>query len=338
MATNRLLKLLGAASFLVATARLIGLGRRRPHDPAQKYIKAGDADESSYEPREQERSKQAAPHHDANNRSSPGDESQQRYERRYWIVTGTTSVVATFATVAAACFAIGAYNASWEAVGAGRDQADTARKALLASDRPWLQVADFKVGRFQIDDQYVFIGTDLKLKNVGHSPALDIHIVPVLMPSLSVTEEASETIRICKEAKASSFNFYNSVVFPGEDRTYIPNETLFDLDIASIQKRKEARVREHLTQQRSMMGDGPAEAEARRVMGLPLRDGLTLLGCVTYKSATGGDVHATSFGVDLFRACPDGLLGMCAFEFPQPAIIPHDALVERRLLGASYAD
>ncbi len=207
-----------------------------------------------------------------------------------------------------------------------------------ASDRPWLQVAGFDVERLQIDQQDIFIPTDLKLMNVGHSPALDIHIAHVLMPSLSTTEEASEIVRVCKQAKAISYGFYNSVVFPGEDRMYHPNETLFDLDIASIQRRKEARVRDQRVQQRDMMGEGPAEAEAQRVMNLPLRDALTLLGCVTYKSATGGDVHATSFGLDLSRSCPESPVGMCAFEFPQPAIVARDGLVERPLLGASYAD
>lgn len=217
-------------------------------------------------------------------------------------------------------------------------QAEVSRQALLASDRPWLQVAGFNVERLQTDQQNVYTWTDLKLRNVGHSPALDIHIAPVLMPSLSVTEEAAEVVRICREAKTRSYSFYNSVVFPGEDRTYFPNETLFDLDIASIQRRKEAKVKDQRVQQRDMLGDGPAEAEAQRVMDLPLRDGLTLLGCVTYKSATGGDVHATSFGLDLLRSCPEGPIKMCAFEFSQPAILPHDELTERPLLGASYAD
>lgn len=217
-------------------------------------------------------------------------------------------------------------------------QVEISRQALLASDRPWLQVAGFKVKRLQIDERYVFIGADLKLRNVGHSPALDIHIIPVLMPSLSTTEEASKIIQICNEAKARTFNFYNSVVFPGEDRTYVSNETSSHLDIASIQRGKEVRVRDNLIQQRDIMGDGPAEAEAQRVMNLPLRDGLTLLGCVTYKFVIGGEVHATSFGLDFSRNCPESPVGMCAFEFSQPAIILHDGLTERPVLGASYAD
>ena len=217
-------------------------------------------------------------------------------------------------------------------------QVEISRQALLASNRPWLQVAGFKVERIQIDERYIFIRTELKLKNVGHSPALDIHIVPVLMPSLSTTEEASEVVRICKETKARTYSFYNSVVFPGEDRTYLPNETLFDLDIAVVQKRKEARIKGERVYRREAMGQEPADAEAQREMGLPLRDGLTLLGCVTYKSATGGDVYATSFGLDLNRSCPESPTNMCAFEFSQPAVISHGLLSERGLLGASYAD
>lgn len=125
----RWLKLLSAVSFLIATGRLIGLGQRRPHDLTREHIKTSNADESGYEPREQERSRQAAPPRGANNRLSPGDERQQRCERRYWIVTGITSVVATVATVVAAAFAIGAYNASLDTVREARNQVIAASEA-----------------------------------------------------------------------------------------------------------------------------------------------------------------------------------------------------------------
>lgn len=168
----RWFKLLGAVSVLVATARLIGSGPRRPHDPTQENIKPGNADESGYEPRAQKRSKRSTPHRKTNNSPSPGNERQQRCERRYWVITGGASVVATIATVVAAGFAIGAYNASWKAVGAAQDQAETARSALATSDRPWLAAEYVNHGSlvFQPDGsaQIPFV---FALENTGRSPA-----------------------------------------------------------------------------------------------------------------------------------------------------------------------
>ena len=193
----RLLRLLGAASFLVAAARLIGSSRRRPHDPTQEHVKAGNADEGGDQPREQERSKWAAPHRDADNRTSPGDERQQRCERRYWIVTGITSVAATLATVVAAGFAIGAYNASWESVKEARNQVIEAnrqaneavrqsgilRDTLIASNRAWLDM-DIEIASDlnpQVDGENLTV--QATVHNFGHSPALGVFLTMEFYPN-----------------------------------------------------------------------------------------------------------------------------------------------------------
>ena len=183
-------------------------------------------------------------------------------------------------------------------------QLDEMKAARESGDRPWLQSVGLKVKSFRSDGKYVAIWTNLSLKNVGHSPALKVHITTALMPSLSTSEEASEVIRLCRKAKANSYNFYSSIMFPGEDRTYIPNETLFSLDVFT---------------------------------GLPPFADLTLLGCVTYQSINGDEVHATSFGLDLSRRCIESAVGKCAFEFSGPVSLAASDMIESPVLEA-YAD
>lgn len=129
------------------------------------------------EPARQEHPRGSAPPDDASHGGDARDQKHQRHERYYWIVTGAASVAATIATIVAAIYAIGAYNASWQAVGAAQDQAEIARKSLVAGERPWVMLTNFKpIGLFSDDSEGVTFSVNISAKNVGHSPAQNVFV------------------------------------------------------------------------------------------------------------------------------------------------------------------
>lgn len=332
--TNRLLKLLGAASFLVATVRLIGLGRRRPHDPTQEYIKAGNADKSGYEPCEQERSKQAAPHHDANNRSSPGDERQQRYERRYWIITSITSVAATFATVVAAGFAIGAYNASWQAVEVARNQTLIAESALIASNRPWVKITDLTVVRLDVDRDFVSLSANVAVKNVGASPAPRTFIRTKLFPDGSVIDEGREAEAMCRETVASGYPPFEALVFPNEAHDFFEVSTVA---MELIRKRRNDRIRGEYVANQPVFGEEFAQQHRREAEAIPLRAAFTLIGCAAYIVPVGSFAGQTAFIYSIYFNCGEGPFGSCTFDMTRHAIYGAKDVKVGEPVGGTFA-
>lgn len=98
---------------------------------------------------------------------------------------------------------------------------------MAAAQRPWIEITSVDVLKIEIANDWVFVWADVSIKNVGHSPAVDVHIQPELRLEISTTEEPTQVQSACDKAKTSAYHFYQSVLFPGEERTIYPNESLF---------------------------------------------------------------------------------------------------------------
>jgi hypothetical protein len=216
-------------------------------------------------------------------------------------VTGAAAVVATAATIAAAVFAYGAYTAALETVSETRRQADIAQHALVASTRARLKltaVKDITATRregcptvlFQVDAAY---------RNFGQSPAQNIFLrwdVRVLGAGLPPRE-------FCERAKGRVGEHSFEVVFPQNDEGGMTYTFEISLDEINAQAAEVA----------ALQPDEPVE--------------LGIVGCLTYRSAGGNEVHVTGFSgeLDLADAARAGESGHAtAYD----AIVESDGPVE----------
>ncbi len=270
--------LLGAAAGVVAMARRSPSGHRPPQPRYPGDQRAGPSGDRDEPPAHGEPNR-PAPRPSAGEHDAARDERHKRGERIYWGVTGAASILATGATCFAAWFAWGAYTAALNAVSETRRQADIAQDALVASTRARLKITSVEsvTAKRREGDPAVRFQATAAYRNFGQSPAQNIFLT--LRANVTGAEPPPEDA--CEEDKATVNAYSAEVVFPQNDEgggTYSAEMPVGDL-IAQA-----AAVR-------------AAQPE------VPLK--LSLIGCLTYRSAGGGAVHVTGFASELGLADAD---------------------------------
>jgi hypothetical protein len=231
--------------------------REKPVDPIQQEC------ESQNERKDAMpifRSELQIPHSiiDAYNAKQEKEARRERWKLRIEVAT----------LIAIAVYAFMAYR-QWDAMRdaavATKKSAEIAEKTLLATQRPWVYV------RMEIKSDLTFTGTGSKIDilysiiNVGHSPAVDVHLSIKMFPSIAFGRQREIEESVCsKENWVPSLQniLGGSVLFPNEEHTVIfPTQE----DISGVNK----------------------------TAGIVLFP--EIIGCVTYRFAGGEPIHTTRF-------------------------------------------
>lgn len=212
-------------------------------------------------------------------REHPSEEEYRTAEQKNWLIQNRIAQrqirwtrIAGIAAAIAAGFAYKGYVISVNNLQEARVQSDTARKALIATTRPWIKVTHVKVTSFQISKDRGFVWVDFTFKNVGNSPVQDVAIVPeILLPELQ-PNSIKEAHRICDDARGKPNAIIGNAAFPNEE----PTQTIgFGKPMIDVIRGNE--VLSHMFPQLA----GYATFE--------------IAGCVAYKFDGSPDVHGTSF-------------------------------------------
>jgi hypothetical protein len=178
---------------------------------------------------------------------------------------------------------------------ANRDQADAALKSAIAiqkqtdiSERPWLSVEATPVnGLTFVNGQQAVLVLKLSIKNVGKSVAKDVQADAKLLPTpvgIPLALDAAQKQReLCDNPKVDPVGRFD--IFPGD------HSTERELDISSIPP---ASIIQSVT--------NPGEKPRSFV-------GFYVVGCISYHSSFGMEMHQTRFGYHLVGPpiiSPDG--------------------------------
>jgi hypothetical protein len=94
---------------------------------------------------------------------------------------------------------------------------DQAAKHVELTERPWISPRAYIASSLTADDNGMHITINVAISNVGNSPAVGIHIEPVLyLQHISKPSVVDERKRICEQVTARS-PAWGQIIFPGGD-------------------------------------------------------------------------------------------------------------------------
>jgi hypothetical protein len=100
---------------------------------------------------------------------------------------------------------------------AAESAARTAQDTLIASERPWITVQADIVGPLTFDANGAHLPIRYRLKNIGHSPAVNVWGDQILyMPIDPQRDTNSERSRLCSETEKRSLTM-GQAIFPTQD-------------------------------------------------------------------------------------------------------------------------
>ena len=201
------------------------------------------------------------------------------------------SGIAVAGAIASAILALGALNAA-------RDQIQTAQQTLVAQSRPWVKVDSPTINKLQINADGVELQATIKGKNMGHSPAERVTILPWLLLPDIISSDSKPPDPRGKTEEACRQGMRNHL---GSDGAASGAQTLIFPNDAKALGYGEAKVSDTI---------GAAEIEkAGQARDIPYRTWLVLVGCITYKSAMSSNLHQTSFAFYIWHRPPGSELG-----------------------------
>lgn len=133
-----------------------------------------------------------------------------------------------------AAITLAVWHATNKAADAAKESADTARDALIVSERPWITVAitfeepphahSAKPGFFFNPDGTATLNAFISVKNIGHSIATSIYISPQMYPPAfnnMLTEPIDKQYLWCDKVRQQTSMDSKRLIslFPGEERT-----------------------------------------------------------------------------------------------------------------------
>jgi hypothetical protein len=218
---------------------------------------------------------------------------------RFWkfiIDSKHTSAVAAIATLALCVttilytvFSAFQWNANEKAAEAAKSAAETAASQLELTDRPWVTIDASITAPLTYDGKTVQIAFSFIPKNIGHSPAQNVSIVPKLIPAFMGDDVREEQKRVCDGAAQINNGFPAYVLFPEEPYS---QPIGLDLPIETINLH---------------WGKLPPGMEAPGIIPI------AIIGCVDYTYTTSPKHHQTGFAFDVLTK--DGRL-------PQKSLTP----------------
>lgn len=216
------------------------------------------------------------------------DKQREKCERRFRGWGLAANIASALATIFAAAFAAGAYEASLRAVGEARSQVEAARTAngiardaLVAADRPWVRVDVSMNGPVRTSLKGTNFSLRFTLKNVGHSPAMLVALHASMVLDAQATDLLADQRKLCGPLRAGAPQSVGDgkFLFPDQEVVLVRG-TSFDLSRANVDRW-------------SLTG-------APRSLKLQLSP--AVVGCVAYRFASGDDrQHQTGFIYSIHR-------------------------------------
>jgi hypothetical protein len=214
-----------------------------------------------------------------------------------------------------------------EAVKEARRQANAAEDALIAADRPWIEVVSLSVHRVDMmgfgDEatsaavKSIAVEATATIKNIGRSPAQRVFVLMEPVPHSRYDDLTPRVSALCRRAVADR-RFVDGVLFP--DATRATHHTLFGApaDLRRTAERIRATIREEAEWRRQRgaeVSGGGSDADEARLMDAEL----AIAGCVTYVLPAGRAVGQTGFLYDVARNCGDAELVLpCSLDLNRP--------------------
>jgi len=169
------------------------------------------------------------------------------------------------------------------AADAATKAANTAQTQLEMSERPWVKAEIVSVGPITYDDQKrMKIQFAIKIKNIGHSPAINVNIFTTIKDRMFPSDPIEQQEKLCAGAKTiKPDQHWGRTLFPETDHT----ETFL-----------------HDFSRKEVVPDFPFPSMTRP------KDGWepNIIGCVDYIVAFSGEHHQTYFIYDLWGTSNSG--------------------------------
>jgi hypothetical protein len=193
---------------------------------------------------------------------------------------------------------------------AAKKAAQIAASQMEITDRPWITIDASIISPLTYDGKAARVAFSFAPKNIGHSPAQNVLIMPELVPAFMGDDVREEQKRICDGAAQMNSAFPKYVLFPEE-----PFQEPFRLDLPT-----------------EVINSRWSEIQPRS-MKIPDLIPIVLLGCVDYTYETSPRHHQTGFAFDIIMK--DGRL-------PLKSLVPlnPDSLALRRhvIFGGQFAN
>lgn len=265
----------------------------------------------------QQRPRKAAPAKIFESYDHASDKAHQTAEQFNWKFARNVGAATLIFSIVAAGGTVGAFIETWR-------QANVAQEALIAGDRPWLEVTVRPVA-VTLTPNFNIVTLDIRAKNYGHSPAQTVFAY-----GETFSEDAASLDKIralsnveCKKAKRFKVTDLSVMVFPSGEEARIA-ATIFPNTPAAMHDVWQAR-RDRDYRALKAFGGAPY-ADFWTKMGSETPNGeFSVVGCVIY-SYGGSFIGETSFSADLLRRCPEGPFG-CAFELDKVANYSADKIL-----------
>lgn len=273
----------------------------------------GEPNGASRENYPEEGRKKQAPGHRYKDYEHSTDEEHRTAEQYNWGRQNVLSAITTIAAIGAAVFAFKTFIET-------RRQADIAKDSLIAATRPWVQISSVKPISVAVDGPLIVIGTDFRVKNIGHSSAEAIFVTGDVFPSIGTTEEHTAAGKVCARARKGKQTELDAVAFPDEEVRLTGTD--FVIMKRDVQNYRTAEMNKNYEVRKGMFGKEQAENMRGGEASQPLSTDLTVVGCITYQFAGGEGVGQTSFILNLYRPCqriyPDVIPELkCTFDVTQ---------------------
>jgi hypothetical protein len=224
-----------------------------------------------------------------------------------WIKLGVS--IATLVVVSAYT-ALTAYELIQLKISAGAAQsaADTAAKQLEMTDRPWVAIDVAITSPLTYNDQGAQMSFSFIPKNIGHSPAQNVLIIPELIPVFMGDDVHEIQKKICDGAPQVNSAFPKYVLFPGE-----PFSEPFGLSMSA----------ESVIAHWGKLPPGMKQPDP-----IPI----ALVGCVDYTYETSPRHHQTGFALDV-----DLKNGGLPLRSLSP-IAPSSLILRQHVIGGHFAN
>ncbi len=224
---------------------------------------------------------------------------------------GSALVLFGYAALTAiiAFYSIRAANAAKKSAEAAKSAADTAARQLEMTDRPWITIDVVITSALNYDSKGVRMNFSFVPKNIGHSPAQNVLIIPELVPVFMGDDVREIQKKICDSVPQINSAFPKYVLFPEE-----PFSEPFGLDISA------EAIKAH-------WGKLPPGK------GLPDPIPIGIVGCVDYTYETSSRHHQTGFAFDILMK--DGRLPLRSLTPLDPNLL---ILRQHGFFGSHFAN
>jgi hypothetical protein len=210
---------------------------------------------------------------------------------------------------------------------------------MRAGNRPWIKDTAIVIDKLEVQKNQVSIWLKVTYKNIGHSPAEQVTIIPeMLIPGLQPWDFL-EVKALCADLKTHPKLLMGNILFP--DDSIESHSINFGRSMRDIEQGRDNQVNLSYTGWAMSFGKKAADAFRPDLLKMANKMTFSIVGCIAYTFIGSRDVHATSFAFGLSRSgltkYTDGTTGD-GFDITQPGVIDSKDLKLTPSMWGRYAD